>query len=236
MGVIYCLTSPSGKRYIGQTRRSFEKRLREHSSGSSGCIALTNAIQEYGISAFVCEVLLTVNDEHLDMYESRFIELYDTICPNGYNIRTGGSPGSLHCEESRERMRLAKLGDKNPNYGKPRSDSTKYAISSAKSGSKHHFFGKSLTHEHRTNLSKAHKSVDLPMYMVKVKARPEHYTSDGYAIVNHPTLPNKYYTTKKLSSEEKYSLAYEYLQTGNTDAVQRLNGDGSEGNTHGLKL
>ena len=29
MGVIYCLTSPSGKKYIGQTTRDFDKRFKD---------------------------------------------------------------------------------------------------------------------------------------------------------------------------------------------------------------
>jgi group I intron endonuclease len=237
MGVIYCLTSPSGKKYIGQTKRSVERRLREHSKCSPGCVALNNAIEEYGFENFVCETLLIVNDAMLDFYEVKLIEMYDTVSPNGYNIRFGGSVNSKHCKESCERMRLAKLGNNNPNFGKPRSESCKRAISEAKSGSKHHFFGKSLSYDHKLHLSISHKGDSpLPMYLVKVKERPMHYTSGGYAVINHPILPNKYFTSKKISLEEKYASALAYLESCNMDAVQRLNGDGSEVNDHGLKL
>ena len=226
MGVIYCLTSPSGKTYIGQTKRSIEKRLREHSKLSTGCVALNNTIRKYGFNTFKVEILLTANNEHLDMYEMNMINIYDSVYPNGYNIRTGGAINSRHCIESCERMRQSKLGIKNPNFGKPRSDEAKLAISNSKSGEKHHFFGKELTLEHKLHLSASHKrDTTLPMYMVKVKARPEHYTSEGYAIVNHPTLPTKYFTSKKLTDADKFALANNYLN--NTDAVQRLNGDGS---------
>ena len=226
MGVIYCLTSPSGKSYIGQTKRPIEKRLCEHSKMSTGCVALNNAIQKYGFNNFKAEILLIVNNEYLDMYEQHMINIYDSIYPNGYNIRTGGAYKSKHCAESCERMRQSKLGDNNPNFGKPRSDEANLAISNSKSGDKHHFFGKELTLEHKLHLSASHKKDSpLPMYMVKVKSRPEHYTSDGYAIVNHPTLSTKYFTSKKLTDAEKFALANNYLN--NMDAVQRLNGDGS---------
>jgi group I intron endonuclease len=225
MGVIYCLTSPSGKMYIGQTKRPIEKRIREHSKMVTGCVALNNAIQSHGFQSFRIEILVQVNDEHLDMYESLFIERFNTICPNGYNIRSGGKK-SKHCPESCEKMRQSKLGIKNPNFGKPRTEDAKIAISKAKSGENHHFFGKSFTHEHKLRLSVSHKKdTSLPMYMVKVKARPEHYTSEGYAILNHPILPKKYFTSKKLTDTEKFALANQYLSS--TDAVQRLNGDGS---------
>jgi group I intron endonuclease len=228
MGIIYCLTSPSGKKYIGQTTRSFEKRLHEHSKVSKGCIALNNAIAKYGFDTFEKEVLLTANDALLDYYEKRMIDAYDSIYPNGYNIRTGGSYKSHHCEESRKRMSQSKIGDKNPNFGKTFTAERCDAISKAKAGEKHHFFGKTLSFEHKLNLSVSHKKdVALPIYLVKIKARPERYCSDGYAVVNHPTLCNKYFTSKKLSDSDKFSLATKYLESGNMDAVQRLNGDGS---------
>ena len=227
MGVIYCLTSPSGKKYIGQTSRKLNKRINEHKKMIPGCIALNNAILKYGFDKFQIEILLEINKELLNLYESKFIDAYQTIYPNGYNIRSGGCVNSKHCEESRERMRQSKIGDKNPNFGKPRSEETKLAISNAKSGIKHHFFGKSLSLTHKLKLSKSHKQDNLPMYMVKVKERPEHYTSDGYAIINHPILKTKYFTSKKLTDEQKYNLAKDYLEMGNMDAVQRLNGDGS---------
>ena len=228
MGYIYCLTSPSGKRYIGQTKREITKRFREHIKCVSGCIALNCAIQKYGADAFQFEILLMVNNHLLDEYEVKMIYAYDSLFPNGYNIRTGGCANSKHCEASRNKMRESKLGYKNPNFGKPRSDTDKKAISEAKCGSKHHFYGKTFSYDHKLKLSASHKSDTLPMYMVKVKARPEHHSGEGYAIINHPSLPTKYFTSKKKSNDEKYSLAFEYLNTGNMDAVQRLNGDGSQ--------
>jgi group I intron endonuclease len=226
MGFIYCLTSPSGKMYIGQTKRDVSRRFREHSKIIPGCVALNSAIKKYGFDTFKKEVLLEINNELLDKYEIKFIDFYNTVFPNGYNIRLGGSVNSKHCSESCERMRQSKLGDKNPNFGKPRSDDTKSKISNAKSGTNHHFFGKNLTVEHKLHLSASHKKdTTLPMYLVKIKARPEHYTSDGYAVLNHPHLKNKYFTSKKLTDEEKYNLANNYLLTSNMDAVQRLNGD-----------
>jgi len=212
MGVIYKLTSPSGKSYIGQTKRPIEKRMKEHFKCPGYCIALENAIKKYS-DKMEYEVLLEVNDEQLNFYEIRMIQMYDTIEPKGYNIRTGGSV-SQHSELSCERMRQAKLGDKNHNFGKPRSDEAKLAISAAKSGDKHHFYGKTLSDEHKIKLALSHRKshLELPMYMVYVKERPAQWQSSGYAIVNHPILKNKYFTTKKLTDDEKYDLALSYLQ------------------------
>jgi len=185
MGVVYCLTSPSGKKYIGQTFRNPTKRFVEHVSRAD-CIIIHNAIKKYGVENFEKDILFTSDDpDILNIMEKKFILDMNTLYPN---IRTGGSKGSKHCQESREKMRISKLGDKNHNYGKPRTPEAKKNISLSKKGEKHHFYGKQLSMEHKLNLSKSQKKDnDLPMYLVKIKARPEHYCSSGYAIANHPT-------------------------------------------------
>jgi group I intron endonuclease len=209
MGFIYCMTSLSGKMYIGQTRQQVCKRIKQHCKSKS-CTALSAAIAKYGIESFKVETLLEIDNNMLDMYEKKFIDMLNTMVPNGYNIRSGGSNG-YHCEQSRNKMREAKLGESNPNFGKPRSEAAKANISKAKAGSKHHFYGKELTVEHKLALSRAHKKDDLPMYLVRVKPRP--HANGGYAVVNHPMLPTKYFTSSKYPDSELYNMAYAYLKS-----------------------
>lgn len=174
----------------------------------------TMNIQKYGIENFKKEVLATSTEDMLDELEIEFIKKYNTLCPHGYNTSTGGTRGK-HCKESCEKMRQSKLGEKNHNFGKPRSDDTKQRIADAKKGEKHHFFGKTLSEQHKAKCAKAHRKSEeernLPMYLVRVKARPQTPQSEGYAVVNHPHLKNKYFTSKQLSNEEKYQCAYNYL-------------------------
>jgi group I intron endonuclease len=193
-----------------------EKRIAEHVI-NGGCRLLDNAISKYGIENFKIEILKECNFEELDLFEQLYISTFNSMHPNGYNIRAGGSFNSLHCEESRQKMRERKIGENNHNYGKPRSDEVKLKISEAKSGEKHHFFGKKLSNDHKEKVAKAHRInetyKDLPMYVVHVKARPSHYVSEGYAVVNHPFLASKYFTSKNLSLSEKLNLALEYLNS-----------------------
>lgn len=200
--------------YIGQTRRSVCTRVEEHFKCAGTCVLLENAIKKYGRESMIVETLIEVNDDMLDYYEIRFIDAYNTQDPFGYNIRSGGSVGK-HSAESCKRMSDAKLGSKNHNYGKPRLDSTKLAISLSKSGSNHHFYGKTLTETHKKHLSESHKKSkpELPMYLVYVKERPDVYQSSGYAIVNHPILKSKYFTSKKLTEDEKLEQALVYLSS-----------------------
>lgn len=218
------LTSPSNKIYIGQTTTSLEKRWSQHvycalhKKGNSSCRALSNAIEKYGKDAFKVEVLLECQDEELDNFEVEYIAKYNSLCPNGYNIRTGGKAGK-HCDESRERMRLSKLGPLNHNFGKPRTDITKQRISEAKSGENHHFFNKTFKDEHKEKLSQAHRKYDetLPMYVTFVPARPEYYQDEGYAVTNYPGFKNKYFVSKKISLEQKKELAINHLNSLKTE-------------------
>jgi group I intron endonuclease len=217
MGIIYLIKNiTDNKCYVGQTTRTLRKRWLEHCKINK-CVALSNAIQKYKPENFTIEQIYEGPEDELDEKEKEFIIKYNSICPNGYNIQSGGNKGKTHCEESRERMRLKKLGSNNYNFNKPRTDDTKKKISDAKKGEKHHFFGKKLTLDHKLNLSKSHKKTStLPMYLVYLKARPNVYQAEGYAILNHPSGNKKYFTSKLLTLEEKFKLASDYLNNLNS--------------------
>jgi predicted GIY-YIG superfamily endonuclease len=96
MGVIYKLTSPSGKSYIGQTKRSFNERWVQHKTSANGnyqhCISLENAIQKYGAENFTTKILFDCNDDiQLDKLEIMAIKLFFSNNPtHGYNLTSGG--------------------------------------------------------------------------------------------------------------------------------------------------
>lgn len=219
-GEIYCITNlTNGKKYVGQTIVSSLKRWNQHineaksTHNHSKSWALNNAIMKYGENNFNVEIIFNnIPINKLDEYEVEQIVKLNTMFPNGYNIRSGGKRG-YHCDESREKMRLKKIGKNNFNYGKPRTDSTKKKISDSKKGENHHFYNKNLTDDHKLKLSKAYRKndLDLPMYMIKINPRPEIYQSEGYAILNHPNGKNKYFTSKKITLDEKYQKALSYL-------------------------
>lgn len=90
MGVVYCLTSPSGRQYVGYTLRDVSCRLAEHCSSSSRS-AITNAIKKYGIESFRVEILLESSDrEILAAREVEEISKRNSLQPNGYNLTLGG--------------------------------------------------------------------------------------------------------------------------------------------------
>ena len=93
MGIIYKLTSPSGKIYIGQTTRTLEARYREHCCGYEKSI-ISSAIKKYGSDNIIREIIYECNNNELDENEIKYIKHYSSLEPNGYNIKTGGSSGN----------------------------------------------------------------------------------------------------------------------------------------------
>ena len=105
---IYCLTSPSGKVYIGQTvkycsggkPRGVETRWKQHVNDArlfkegkktASCRRLVYAINKYGADNFEVEVLDECHKDLLDDNEEKYISMFDSCNPeNGYNIRKGG--------------------------------------------------------------------------------------------------------------------------------------------------
>lgn len=88
--LIYCHTSPTGKKYIGQTN-NYNRRCREHKT-SNRCPAFRNAIIKYGWDNFTHTILedgLTLDEANI--LEEFYISKYNTLAPNGYNLQTGGS-------------------------------------------------------------------------------------------------------------------------------------------------
>ena len=89
-GIIYKISSPSGKVYVGQTIRSFEKRMQEHKRDSSCCTLIKRAIDKYG-NEMVYEIIEEdVPQEHLDDREIYWIKKLNSLAPDGYNCNTGG--------------------------------------------------------------------------------------------------------------------------------------------------
>lgn len=107
--LIYMHTSPSGKSYIGQTNNLHSRNLgHQH---KTGCRAFKNAIDKYGWENFKHEVLaeeLTIDEAN--RLEIQYIREWNTMSPNGYNLRGGGDSGGAHSDETKERLRAAKIG------------------------------------------------------------------------------------------------------------------------------
>lgn len=102
------LVSPSGKVYIGQTRRKkVGDRWRAHKNRShddeAHCRALYAAIRLYGWHSFKKVVLATAPDGELNKLEVEFIQQYDSF-KNGYNLTPGGDYNPMLDADVRARL------------------------------------------------------------------------------------------------------------------------------------
>ena len=176
----YRITNMSNnKSYVGITTRNIERRWYEHKYVPNSCgQLLSKAINKYGESAFVIEHIASAigNVENLKELEKQLIEQCGTMVPNGYNLTAGGDGvfGYKHTEEqkkhnddlkrgtkaskeTKEKMKIAHLGENNHFFGKQHSEETKQKIALAKTGKVGPWIGKPRSEETKKKISEALK-------------------------------------------------------------------------------
>lgn len=108
-GIIYKITSPCGKSYIGMTGNSLAWRMHRHASNARTTNGLLPAaIRKYGMDAMVVEVIEEVPRKDLPAAEMRAIVRFNTRWPNGLNMSDGGD-GNARLIPISEIGRVAKI-------------------------------------------------------------------------------------------------------------------------------
>ena len=109
-----------GKSYIGQSV-DIEERFREHKRATeySRVSLISRVIKKYGVENFEFRILLECdkNGDILDKFEIDAIKSYNTIHPNGYNIKSGGSQYTPPTEEQIKLLSEKNKGENNPMWG-----------------------------------------------------------------------------------------------------------------------
>jgi len=102
-GILYKLTFPNGKAYIGITRESLSQRVRRHIqyARKGKMLALSCAIRKYGEDSFTSEVLASVDSSKLKQIEIDAIREHRMRGVILYNMTDGGD-GSLGVALSQE--------------------------------------------------------------------------------------------------------------------------------------
>ena len=140
MGLIYKLTFPNGKSYIGLTKRTLVQRLGQHRRDvEKGAGFLVHAAWlKYGEP--IASVLLEADGEELKQAERDAIVGHGTMSPAGYNLIMGG-PVPIWSAETRAKMGAA-------HRGKPKSLEQRAKMSAA-------LKGRSKSDETKTKMSTA---------------------------------------------------------------------------------
>jgi group I intron endonuclease len=113
MGVIYKITSPTNKIYVGKTY-DLRKRINSHkySAKKKGNIMLHNSIRKYGWDAHYLEVIETIADELLDEREMYWIKELNSFYRNnekGMNMTLGGDGQRNTWMDNLERRKKASI-------------------------------------------------------------------------------------------------------------------------------
>lgn len=101
--IVYRLTSPVGKCYIG-VAKNLEDRFHVHKTSP---YAVGQMIRKYGEENIQKETLLVGEPDYCYMIEARLIESLGTVSPRGYNLTAGGKGVRGHAPEVLERMGVA---------------------------------------------------------------------------------------------------------------------------------
>jgi len=104
-GIIYKITSPSGKVYVGQTIKKFNDRISQHKSKTSNCTLVKRAIDKYKDQMKYEIIDENIPLEQLDEREIYWIKELNSLAPNGYNCNSGGDAQRNLSQETRDKMR-----------------------------------------------------------------------------------------------------------------------------------
>lgn len=127
---VYChINKINGKRYIGLTGETNPAdRWGANGAKYRNSPCFYQAIQKYGWDNFehvILEFNLTADEAAI--LEQKYIQLYDTMTPNGYNLTGGGEIKKIISKETRKKLRENHLGKK-------ASDETKKRMSKSRTG------------------------------------------------------------------------------------------------------
>lgn len=136
MGVIYKITNPNGRQYVGKTY-DLRKRINAHKCASKKHtgIILLNSIKKYGWDAHKLEVIEEVADELMDEREMFWISELKTYCydyPGQMNMTKGGEGHRstwMHDVERRKKASEKFSGEGNGFYGKKHTEESRKIIS-----------------------------------------------------------------------------------------------------------
>lgn len=132
--IIYLLSFPNGKHYVGRTKNTLSQRLSEHKTRATKGYQhpLYYAINKYGWNNIGKAQLWTAStEEELVLKELGFIKFFDSV-HNGYNLTINTEIGGDNWKGRRDTVeyslfveKMKEINSKNRMHGKSHSEATK---------------------------------------------------------------------------------------------------------------
>ena len=126
MALVYKITSPSGRHYIGQTIKTFERRMKQHKNKHASSLLLQKSFKKYGYENHKFKII----KDNISVEEASKIEI-KLIAEHkkkniSLNIHNGGRGGNGYRPDTHpeffEKLRQSRIGTKH-------SDKTKKLLS-----------------------------------------------------------------------------------------------------------
>jgi len=183
--VIYKITSPSGKVYIGQTRRMGKRITAYKGFDCKDQTKLYNSLKFYGWKEHKFEIIhnlpTDVTQEVLDDYEVLYWQLYKDCGMEMMNLKKPGK-GQVMTDEIKRKISLSNKGK---NLGKKSSEETKKKISLGLLGKT---TGRKHSEEAKQKMRDAHKNPNYDhTHNIGRKASLEHKLKLSLAKKGKPT-------------------------------------------------
>ena len=168
MQVYIAFNKINGNFYVGKTKRTFEKRKKEHYSdaflyNSQGIFHC--ALRKYGDENFYWKVIDLTDESELNEMEIFLISELKILYGKNkcYNMTVGGDGLKSPCEITRKRMSESRIGEKNHRYGKHITEKQR-EILKENCGEKHYMFGKMHTEKTLEKMRLAQQGKNNGMY------------------------------------------------------------------------
>ena len=142
----------NGKRYVGQAR-DFNKRHKTHVKKSTNKLIIDKAFNKYGEENF--DIIILKKDLNtqclMNFWESYYIDKYNCLSKDNYNISSGGSNGNNFAGKTEEEMEDIKIKMSKSQTGKHNGELN---CMYRKFNEEHHLFGTHRSEETKQKISK----------------------------------------------------------------------------------
>lgn len=173
-GIIYKVTNIiNSKIYIGQTKRTLEKRRYFHLYESKHTrldFHFYRAIKKYGQENFLWETIdKAFSREELLDKEIYWIKFYNSShIDSGYNMTNGGEGFGSPTDQVKKSMGRNMVLEKNPFYGKVHTENSRYLMAVANSNRKHNPHS-DITKQKIRDAHLSHKNKKRPIVCIETQ-------------------------------------------------------------------
>lgn len=135
---IYKITSPSGRIYVGQSVNIYRRfTVYKRTTSCPQQPILYRSLKKYGVENHTFDIVCTCESSELNKMEAHYIAIHNSFNSKyGLNATSGGDSNYQVSDETKLKITLSRIGDKNPMWGKKQSAEHKEKTRVANTGKK----------------------------------------------------------------------------------------------------